>query len=140
MEGVWGQTFCTVILGGWKGGPWSPELLGGPKLVGGTSSLYHVWIWSYKFILCSLMSVTVWKFLCSIVFKLTWILFIWFSFMSRPDIFNPTVRISISSRALKHQWSWYAKLYNKIWIWFIQFSWCGLLLLQILVEYVFIYL
>ena len=43
MEGVWSQTFCTLILGGWKGGLWSPELLGGPKLVGGTSSLYHVW-------------------------------------------------------------------------------------------------
>ena len=24
-----------MILRGWKGGPWSPELLGGPKLDGG---------------------------------------------------------------------------------------------------------
>ena len=47
IEGVvngWGiQTFCTLILRGWKGGPWSPELLGGPDLKGGTSdhSSYH---------------------------------------------------------------------------------------------------
>ena len=30
------QTFYALMLRGWKGEPWSPELLGGPKLEGGT--------------------------------------------------------------------------------------------------------
>ena len=37
------QTFCKLILRGWKDGPWRTELLGGPKLKGGISdhSSYH---------------------------------------------------------------------------------------------------
>ena len=35
------QTFCKLILRGWKDGPWRTELLGGPKLKGGSQTTLH---------------------------------------------------------------------------------------------------
>ena len=35
------QTFCKLILRGWKDGPWRTELLGGPKLKRGSQTTLH---------------------------------------------------------------------------------------------------
>ena len=35
------QTFGKLILRGWKDGPWRTELLGGPKLKGGSQTTLH---------------------------------------------------------------------------------------------------
>ena len=35
------QTFCKLILRGWKDGPWRTELLGGSKLKGGSQTTLH---------------------------------------------------------------------------------------------------
>ena len=47
------QTFCTLILRGWKGGPWSPELLGGPNWRGGPQTPLHTMIIKNKILFCN---------------------------------------------------------------------------------------